>query len=458
MNAIRGPMLIPRRDRSVEWIPDGVMRWDDAGIITAIGAAGTPGLRYSEDPDPTRQNPGLRSTSDAGVPASRGVICPPFLDLHTHIPQWPIRGHFCDGVGDHPDGGRLIAGLNRNVFPAEGRCDSTSHAEAVVASFAADTLAHGVVGGAAFMTVHAPATEIALARLPALWSVGLVLMNQNCPDYLRTNEANLERDVTRLAERFGKRFIVTDRFAVAVDSPLRRRGVALAERFDLRMQTHLNEQVAEKRFVEDTLYPGRGSYTAVYESDGLLDRRAILAHCVQMSDAEFDLAASHGCVIAHCPTSNAALDSGVMPLDAVLDRGIPYAICTDVGASPTTSILAEMSVFLTTHAGRSPRATAVEALFRTTLGAAEILGVADRVGDLSVGRPASFIEVEAGPVVADDAGVEAVIRGRLLGWPDVAERREAAAIAGLVPGVSANMDWAVNRVTVGGAVVRKSQL
>jgi guanine deaminase len=423
---IRGPMLIPRADRTVEWIPDGEMSWDDAGKIRAIGPA----------------------TAESASPRSRGVILPPFLDCHTHIPQWPIRGKFCDGVDGCPDGGRLLAGLNRNVFPTEGKCDRPVHVRGVVESFAADTLSHGVVGGAAFMTVHAAATETALTYLSPLWHVGLVLMNMNCPAYLRTDEANLDRDITGLAETHGKRLIVTDRFAVAVDSPLRRRAVKLAERFDLRMQTHLNEQVPEKDFVEQVLYRGRGTYTDVYDTDGLLNRRAILAHCVQMSESEFDLVARRGAVIAHCPTSNAVLDSGVMPLDRVLDRGIPYAICTDVGASPTTSILVEMAVFLNAHAGRCARATAVEALYRTTLGAAKLLGVSDRVGDLSVGKPATFIEIQA--CASKDGNAETVIRSMLPEGPETISMKNLQQIADSVTIAAGRLDSSVARVTIDG--------
>ncbi len=404
MNAVRGTILNPRPGGSVELIAGGLLAWDDAGRITYVGA-------------------------DDGRPAgaARGLILPPFLDCHTHVPQWPIRGHFCDGVG-HCEGGRLLAGLNRNVFPTEARCADAGHTAAVVEQFRADTLSKGVVGGAAFMTVHAGATAAALAGLDDLWHVGLVLMNQNCPDYLRTDEPNLERDVDRLAERFGRRLIVTDRFAVAVDSPLRRRAVALARRHGLRMQTHLNEQPAEKDFVERVLYPGH-SYTGVYRDDGLLGRSPILAHCVHMRPDEWDLVAASGSVVAHCPTSNALLGSGIMPLDDCVDRGVPYAICTDVGASPTTSLLTEMAVFLRVHGGRSRRATPSEALYRTTLGAAELLGVADRLGTFGVGRPASFIEVPGAGSPAADA--DRVIAEQLLGVgpPDAATASAVAALA-----------------------------
>src|SRR5262249_22935194 len=160
-----------------------------------------------------------------------------------------------------------------------------------------------------------------------------------------------ESDVAALARDFGRRAIVTDRFAGAVDTPLRRRGVALAQKHDLRMQTHLNEQQAEKAWTE-SLYPGYANYTDVYRRDGLLDRAAILAHCIQMTPDEWDILAAAtgpgatGAAIAHCPVSNTWLGSGVMLLDEAVGRRIPYAICTDVGASPTTSLFCEMVQFL----------------------------------------------------------------------------------------------------------------
>jgi guanine deaminase len=254
----------------------------------------------------------------------------------------------------------------------------------------------------------------ALRRLPETWSVGLVLMNMNCPAYLRTDEANLERDVELLARDFGSRMIVTDRFAVAVDSMLRCRGVALADRFGLRMQTHLNEQPREKKLVESSLYPDADHYTHVYERDGLLRAGSIMAHCVHMRDAEFDNLAKAGGVIAHCATSNTLLGSGIMSLDHVHARRIPYAICTDVGASPTTSMLCEMAQFLKVHTGRSRHATPSEALYRATLAPATILGLDDQVGTLAAGRPASFIEIECDPSALHGASADQVVLSALL--------------------------------------------
>jgi guanine deaminase len=336
---VRGPLLIPLEKGGVQHHADGAIAIDSDGTIAFAGD-------WSE----------LRRTLPAHAPpprTSRGVILPPLLDLHTHIPQHPIRGRFLEGIDGEQPHGRLLAGLERNVFPAEIRCNSIDAARVTIEAFAADTLSHGIVGGAAFMTVSAPATELALEILPQTWSVGLVMMNQNCPADLRTNETALAADVERIAARFGRRFIVTDRFAVSTSSPLRKAGAELAERFGLRMQTHLNEQTAEKYFVEKELYPRSKSYTDVYLQDGLLDHHPILAHCIHMTPVEWEILAATDAAIAHCPTSNVLLGSGRMPLDELISHHIPYAIATDVGASPTVSMLAEMERFLRLHDGHS---------------------------------------------------------------------------------------------------------
>jgi guanine deaminase len=421
---IRGPILNPlgpeageaagsQRPR-VAWWPDGVLVSDARGLLVAAGPWAEVAPRLGLEP--------------SAAETSRGILVPPLLDAHIHVPQHPIRGRFAEGIGPDPPGGRLLASLERNVFPAEGRCESAAHARDVVAAFHADTLAQGVVGGAAYMTVHAAATRVALEMLPDTWSVGLVLMERHCPAALRTDEAALDADVAALAADFGRRLIVTDRFAVSVDTPLRRRGVALARRHGLRMQTHLDEQFAEKRLVEEVLYPDAASYADVYRRDGLLDCEPILAHCVRSRPEEFALLAATRSTIAHCPVSNMLLGSGVMPLDEVRAAGIPWCLCTDVGASPTTSLFCEMAEFLKVHAATSRAATPEEALWRATFAPAVALGLADRLGSFTPGRECSFIEIL--PAAAEPAagGTAAVAGGVAAGWPTAA----AAILHGLL--------------------------
>lgn len=377
---LRGPILNPHPDGKADFWPDGALR---AGTDGRITFAGTWAEMQAQS-----------GTLHCPVAQSSGLILPPLLDCHTHIPQWPIRGHFADGVPDDVPEGRLLASLARNVFPQEAKMVRTRFAAAAIAGFAQDTLAQGVVGGASYMTVHPRAARLALDRLPATWSVGLVLMNQNCPSFLRTQEDALAHDIKSLAADYGRRLIVTDRFAVTADTPLRRRGVRIAREHGLRMQTHLNEQRLEKDLVEQTLYPAYASYADVYARDGLLTQDTILAHCLHMRPDEWGLLADAGASIAHCPTSNTLLGSGTLHLDTVLDRQIPYALGTDVGASPTTSMLAEMAQFLRVHEGRSARASPQEALFRATLAPAQMLHLDSELGSFAIGKPLSYIEMQ----------------------------------------------------------------
>ena len=108
------------------------------------------------------------------------------------------------------------------------------------------------------------------------------------------------------------------------------------------------------------------------------------------------------------------IKQAVATVDVGVARRIPYALCTDVGASPTTSLLCEMVQFLRVHAGRSTRATPSEALFATTLAPAQILGLADRLGSFDVGKDFSFIEVQtsATPTTFTSAD-DAILRGLL---------------------------------------------
>ena len=423
---VRGPLLVPRDIGGVEYFPDGVLAGHGRkGNLAFAGA-----WAEFERQLPLEGRPPVRR--------SDGVMMPPLLDIHIHIPQHPIRGRFVDGVPDDAPEGRLLAGLKRNVFPAEMRCDDREFATAVTEQFLADTLAHGVVGGAAYMTTSAVATEAALTVLPDTWSVGLVLMNQNCPDGYCTREDTLDADVERLAGTFGNRLIITDRFAVAVNTPLRRRAAALAEKFELRTQTHLDEQVSEKAYVENELYPGYDSYADVYRRDGLLDHDCIVAHCVHVTGDEWDILQDKGVTIAHCPTSNLKLGSGVMPLCEVLDRGLQYAIATDVGASPTVSMLAEMRRFLDVHKGRCGRATPSEALWRSTLAPVEQLALDGKVGTLDAGKPMSFIEVRPTGNVA-------------------AARTVQEAILAILPADADEPTTDVRRVTIGGEVVFEAE-
>lgn len=396
---IHGAFLNPLPNGSVELLRDTFITAENGNIRTI--SQGKPG-------------------DEAPVLEYSGILIPPFFDIHTHISQYRIRGRFTDGIKDTHMGEALLHGLQKNVFPEEARFSDRDYASQVIREFYNAAISQGVIGGAAYLTIHPNAVDIALNIMPSLWTVGLVLMNTNCPESLRTNTDSLEEDLERLYQQHGSRFSIADRFAVAVDSNLREIGASFAQKHSLLIQTHLNEQLSEKWVVERQMYPECANYTDVYRRDGLLNNRVILAHCIHMSESEWTIISpslgrsglgvgAHA--IAHCPVSNTLLGSGRINIQQINNHGIPYAIATDVGASPTCSMLNEMSVFIKMHQGR---VSASEALYRATLAPAHILGHADRYGSFEVGKSLSFIEIDGHIKDNDARSIDDIICEELL--------------------------------------------
>jgi len=332
-----------------------------------------------------------RPGSEAANYAPAGLLLPPLVDCHIHIPQFPIRGRFMEGV--RPPGG-LLEGLARNVYPAEARCVDPTVARQVAREFLEDTRSNGTLGGVAYMTSHPAAVRAALEELPETWRVGLVLMDQNCPGELMISVDDAVVAFRALFADFGQRVVVTDRFAVVCSSRLRRAASAVAAELGMTTQTHLSEQPAELAAVA-RLYPDARHYTGVYDRDGLLGPGTLLAHCLHLSDEEWGLLGERGCAVCHCPVSNTALGSGTLDLSRLAEFGVPWALCTDVGASPSTSLLEELSHFLEVHAGRpwGGLATPEVGLLHATVAARELAGVA--VGGLTPGAAFGALEFAA---------------------------------------------------------------
>ena len=99
--------------------------------------------------------------------------------------------------------------------------------------------------------------------------------------------SSLEQDIVRLAKRFGDWLIVTDRFAVAVNTSLRVSSRQTRQAVGPSHATHLNEQVGEKNLVEKQLYPEAASYTDVYVATVCSIPLGYPGHCIYMNDTEW---------------------------------------------------------------------------------------------------------------------------------------------------------------------------
>ena len=189
------------------------------------------------------------------------------------------------------------------------------------------------------------------------------------------------------------------------------------------------------------LFPDHDHYVDTYHRFGLVGRHSVLAHNVHPSDAELEVFAAADASVAHCPSSNSALGSGLFPLRRHVERGVRVALGTDVGAGTSFSLLREglQAYFMQALLGADGLPlTPAHMLYLATRAGAEALGLADEVGDLSVGR--QFDAVWVAPDSRHHPGQGARAR----------RRRRGRAGQGVRPGRTGD----VRRVWVGGDQVR----
>lgn len=128
---------------------------------------------------------------------------------------------------------------------------------------------------------------------------------------------------------------------------------------------------------------------------GLLDRHAVLAHCVHLSQAEIGLIADSGAHVVHNPMSNLKLASGFAPVPALVAAGVNVALGTDGAISGNDlDMFMAMRLAATLHKATSGDAAVLsthDVLRMATINGARALGVADRIGSLEVGKSADLV-------------------------------------------------------------------
>jgi guanine deaminase len=145
------------------------------------------------------------------------------------------------------------------------------------------------------------------------------------------------------------------------------------------------------------LFPDARDYLDTYERHGLVGDGAVYAHDVHVSNDELSrLAVGRACV-AHCPSSNAFLGSGIFPLRRHLEHGVRFALGTDVGAGTGFSLFKEglMAYHVQMVREDGHRLSPTHLLYLATRAGALALGLGDEVGDLSAGKSADYVLVRA---------------------------------------------------------------
>jgi len=311
------------------------------------------------------------------------LILPGFIDTHVHMPQLDVIASY---------GTELLDWLNTYTFPAEMRFADPRWSQAGAALFLDALLAHGTTSAVVFATAHKVSAEAVFegAQQRGMRVItGKVLQDRHSPDGLRDDVLQAEQDCLDLIRRWHGRdrlaYAVTVRFA-PTSSPeqLRMAGSLCAADPTLYMQTHVAENRDEVKWVRE-LFPEARSYLDVYTRAGLMHRRSVLAHGVWLDDDDRAALRESGAHIAHSPSSNLFLGSGLFDWRAAAQAGAGVSLATDVGGGTSLSMIRTMADAYKVQAMAGQRLTAWKALHTATLGAAQALSLDQEIGSLEVG-------------------------------------------------------------------------
>jgi guanine deaminase len=364
---------------------DGAVAVDAEGRIAWLGL-------FRDRPD---------SFHDAPIEDHSGkLLLPGFVDAHIHFPQYRML------AAPALD---LLEWLSRYTFPEESRYGDEQFATKAAEVFLQRLFANGTTSALAFCSVHKTCAEALFAaaeRKNMALITGKTMMDRNAiPAVQDTAESGVRQSKDLAGTWHGRgrlRYAVTPRFAIT-SSPqqLAAAGELLKDLPHALMQTHISESAAEIAQVKQ-LFPNAKDYTDVYDQFGLLTPRSLFAHGTHLSDREQSRLSETGGTVVHCPTSNAFLGSGIMPMQQLWDRRVSVGLATDVGGGTSYSMLATMAEAYKLQMLRGFKLS-VHALFAmATIGNARKMQIDNETGNLEVGKFADVVVLDprATPVLA----------------------------------------------------------
>jgi 5-methylthioadenosine/S-adenosylhomocysteine deaminase len=344
--------------------------------------------------------PGTRLLDCAGC-----AVMPGLVQAHVHLCQTLCRGQ----ADDLP----LLAWLRERLLPYEASLDETDITLAAELG-AAELLLSGTTAILDMGTVHhedALCEAVAATGLRATVGKAMMDLGDDLPSQLRERTRDSLDASDRLCARWhgaaeGRlRYAYAPRFALSCSDELMC-GVAerVAEGRDrgrgVLVHTHAAEQPDEVALVHERY--GLGNIEAL-ASLGLSGPRVVLAHCVHLADGEMRRLATDGTHVAHCPSSNLKLGSGIAEVVELLAAGVSVALGAD--GAPCNNRLdgfTEMRLCALLQKGRRGPAAlpAAEALRIATLGGAQALGLQREIGSLTLGKRADVTVVDLSTVSA----------------------------------------------------------
>ena len=332
------------------------------------------------------------------------LLIPAMNDMHVHAPQYRNQGLAMDE--------ELLPWLQNYTFPEELKFSDVAYAEHIYRRFIHDLWRFGTMRVVAFASVHLDSTRLLMQLLQQAGMggrVGKVNMNRNCPEGLQESITDAQQACDALVDEFDHpdalvRPIVTPRFVPSCTPDMLEVCGKMAIQYQLPVQSHLSENMGEIEWVKQ-LEPESCSYSDAYDRYNLLGQTpTIMAHCVWPTDEEQNLLAKRGVMIAHCPTSNLNIASGIAPIRRLLDAGVTVSLGSDISGGHDISIF-RMMVYAVQMSkmhyqrDKSQRFLSLsEAFYMATKSAGSFFG---KVGSFEPGYEFDALVIDDSPLLID---------------------------------------------------------
>ncbi len=393
--AIRGPVLTYSGDAFCLNLSDCMHYESDALVVMEAGKISHVGpasqLLATLPPSLAIKNYGPDCLIMAG-----------FIDCHVHYSQLPIIGSY---------GTQLLEWLNRHAFPTEMAFADADYAKSVADIFLTECLRVGTTTASVYCTVHPQSVNAfftAASQRNMRMLAGKVIMDRNAPADLTDTTQSAYDDTKALIQRWhGKNrlsYAITPRFAPTSSfAQMEMIGALWQEHPGTYLQSHLAENQSETALVQE-LFPQSQHYLDVYDHYGQLGPRAIYGHGIWLSETELARCAETGTAIAHCPTSNLFLGSGLFDLASARnnERPVLVGLATDVGGGTSLSMLQTLNEAYKVAQMAGYSLPPELAFYLATRGGAQALYLEDTIGSIAPGMEADIVvlDMKSTPLIA----------------------------------------------------------
>ena len=314
------------------------------------------------------------------------AILPGLINTHTHAAMSLLRG-IADDL-------RLQDWLQKYIFPAEAKNVTPDF---VLWGTRLACLEMMLSGTTTFVDMYYFEDRVAQAAKEAGMRgvLGETILRFKSPD------SATPKDALQYAEKFIRQY-KDDPLIVPAPAPHAiytnddadlRAARKLAGKYGVPLLIHLSETKAEN---EDALRTRGMTPTRLLDILGVLDGPTIAAHGVWLDDADLKILKAHGTGIAHCPSSNMKLASGVAPVMKMLGLGIPVGLGTDgpAGSNNDFDLMEEMNLAADLQkvtTGDPTALNAEQAVAMATIQGARVAGLDQQTGSLEIGKRADLI-------------------------------------------------------------------